>query len=213
MIEIKKFTFNPFQENTYVVWEKDSKETLIIDPGCSNSNEQNILNNYISENELNIKYLLNSHCHIDHILGNKYIKEKYVCKFFAPELDIPLLNNLTQQAQMFGISADESPQPDEFITEELELEIGSLKINFIFTPGHTPGEYCILINDEKICISGDVLFLEGIGRTDLWGGDYNTLIKSIKTKLFTLNEDYKVFPGHGDETTIGYEKLNNPFLT
>ena len=98
------------------------------------------------------------------------------------------------------------------LTEELKLQIGNSEMNFLFTPGHTPGEYCIIFDNEKICISGDVLFLEGIGRTDLWGGDYETLLQSIRNKLFTLNDEYLVYPGHGDKTTIAYEKKHNPFL-
>ncbi|MBK7106613.1 MAG: MBL fold metallo-hydrolase [Ignavibacteriae bacterium] len=211
MIELKKFVFNPFQENTYLVWDKISNETIIVDPGCYTNKEEESLSKFIDENNLQIKYLINTHCHIDHILGNAFVKEKYKCEFFAPELDLPLLNKLSDQAKMFGISAKKSPHPDNFITENLVLKIGESTFSFLFTPGHTPGEYCILF-ETNICISGDVLFLEGIGRTDLWGGDYKTLINSIETKLFTLDNATKVFPGHGDSTTIGFEKLNNPFL-
>ena len=212
MIELKKFTFNPFQENTYVIWETETNETIIVDPGCSNNLEQDKLTQLISDKNLAVKYLINTHCHIDHILGNKFVKEKYKCKFYAPELDVPLLDKLIDQAKMFGFPADKSPHPDEFIIEDLILKIGNTEMEFLFTPGHTPGEYCIFFRNEKTCISGDVLFLEGIGRTDLWGGDYDTLLKSIEEKLFALPDDIVVYPGHGDKTTIGHEKLNNPFL-
>jgi glyoxylase-like metal-dependent hydrolase (beta-lactamase superfamily II) len=212
MIKLKIFTFNPFQENTFIIWDDSTKESIVVDPGCSNSEEEHLVTSFIAENELRIKYLLNTHCHIDHILGNRFIKEKYGCDFYAPELDLPLLDKALEQAKMFGLEINPSPLPDEFITEELLLKLGDSEINFVFTPGHTPGEFCILFHKEKICISGDVLFLEGIGRTDLWGGNYDTLLNSIKQKLFVLDHDYKVFPGHGDSTTIGHEKTNNPFL-
>lgn len=212
MIKLHKFTFNPFQENTYLVWDEETKESMIVDPGCSNELEEKEIVTFLTDNSLNVKYLINTHCHIDHVLGNKFIKEKYSCKFYAPELDIPLLENVVEQAKMFGIKIKPSPLPDEYITEELKLQIGNSEMNFLFTPGHTPGEYCIIFDNEKICISGDVLFLEGIGRTDLWGGDYETLLQSIRNKLFTLNDEYLVYPGHGDKTTIAYEKKHNPFL-
>jgi hydroxyacylglutathione hydrolase len=212
MIQLHKFIFNPFQENTFLVWHKETRETIIVDPGCSNANEEQELSNYISENRLIVKYLINTHCHIDHVLGNKYIKEKYGCDYYAPQLDIPLLENVVKQAEMFGLQIDPSPLPDQYITEDLKLYIGNSEISFLFTPGHTPGEYCIIFKEDKICISGDVLFLEGIGRTDLWGGDYDTLLRSIRNQLFALDDEYSVFPGHGDKTTIGHEKQNNPFL-
>ena len=212
MIKLEKFIFNPFQENTYIIWDKNSLEAIIVDPGCSNSLEEEKLSDFISTKSLEVKYLINTHCHIDHVLGNKFVKENYQIPFYAPELDIPLLDNLIEQAKMFGLDIKKSPLPDEYITEDLELKIGESSFRFVFTPGHTPGEYCILFEADKTCISGDVLFLEGIGRTDLWGGDYETLLQSIRTKLFTLDEDYAVFPGHGDETSIGHEKKNNPFL-
>ncbi len=213
MIKLQKFTFNPFQENTFILWDETTLEAAIIDPGCISADEENTLSNFISLEKLNVKHLINTHCHIDHVLGNAFVKEKYGCKFYAPELDVPLLEKVIEQGKMFGMEVIQSPNPDEFITEDLILKLGELKIQFIFTPGHTPGEYCIYFESEKICISGDVLFKEGIGRTDLWGGDYQTLITSIQEKLFVLPDEVKVYPGHGDATTIGHEKSHNPFLT
>jgi glyoxylase-like metal-dependent hydrolase (beta-lactamase superfamily II) len=113
---------------------------------------------------------------------------------------------------MFGLNLDDPPEPDVLISEKIELSLGNSNLKFLFTPGHTPGEFCIYLKGEKICVTGDVLFKEGIGRTDLWGGDYNTLIKSIETKLFTLPDNVKIFPGHGESSTIKHEKENNPFL-
>ena len=212
MVKLNKFIFNAFQENTYIVWDEESLDTIIVDPGCSNSDEEKIITNFVKSNNLKIKYLINTHCHIDHVLGNHFIKENYKVPFYAPELDLPLLDNLLDQAKMFGLNVNKSPLPDQYITEDLELKIGNSIFRFIFTPGHTPGEYCILFDEDKICLSGDVLFLEGIGRTDLWGGDYDTLLQSIRNKLFILDDNFIVFPGHGDKTTIAHEKMNNPFL-
>ena len=202
-----------FSENTIVIWDDVTKEVAVIDPGNSTPEEDKILSDLISSKNLIVKYMINTHCHIDHILGCKFVKEKYNPIYYTPEQDLALLKNAQQQAKMFDISIDTIPEPEEYLTEEIELFLGELKMNFLFTPGHTPGEFCIYLEKEKICISGDVLFNESIGRTDLWGGDYNTLINSIQSKLFTLPDDVKIYPGHGEDSSIGYEKQNNPFLT
>jgi len=212
MVKIKVFTFNTFSENTIILWDEESNETAIIDPGTSSTDEENELSNFISSKNLNIKYLINTHCHIDHILGCKFIKEKYNPVYYAPEKDIPLLEHAQQQAQMFDIILDEPPKPDLLIDEATDISLGNSNLKFLFTPGHTPGEYCIYLEKEKICITGDVLFNESIGRTDLWGGNYNTLIDSIEKKLLTLPDEVVIYPGHGETSAIGYEKQNNPFL-
>lgn len=212
MIKVEKFVFNPFLENTFILWDDESKEAIIVDPGCSDQSEENILTEFISTNELKIKYLINTHCHIDHIFGCKFIKEKYNPTFLVPEKDLPLLQNAAKQAEMLGVEIRNPPQPDQLLYEESALTINQSEIKSIFTPGHTPGEFCLYLEKEKILISGDVLFKASIGRTDLWGGDYNTLISSINTKLLVLPKEVKVYPGHGEETTIGDEKDHNPFL-
>lgn len=212
MIQIEKFVFNPFSENTYILWDDETKEAIVVDPGCSDEHEENILTEFISTNELDLKYLINTHCHIDHVFGCKFIKEKYNPIFLIPQKDLPLLQNAEKQAEQFGIEIKTPPKPDKFITEDIILNLNQTEIKFLFTPGHTPGEFCLYFENEKILISGDVLFKESIGRTDLWGGDYDTLIESITTKLLVLPNDVKVYSGHGEETTIGYEKEFNPFL-
>lgn len=212
MIRIQPFTFNLFSENTYVLWDEETLESAIIDPGCSDSDEENYLENFISNKNLNVKYLINTHCHIDHILGNEYIKKKYDPQYLIPEFDLPLLENAAEQARMFGLNYKYSAKPDEYLSEDKNINLGSAELKFLFTPGHTPGEYCIYIPSIKSCITGDVLFNDSIGRTDLWGGDYDTLIASINSKLLTLPEDTIIYPGHGDSSTIGKEKKFNPFL-
>lgn len=212
MIQVNVFTFNPFAENTFIVWDDVTNEAAVIDPGVSTVDEQKVLTDFISKNELNIKYLINTHCHIDHILGCSFVKKKYNPLYLVPEKDLVLLEHSQQQAQMFDLDFEEPPKPNIFITEDSDISIGNSRIIFLFTPGHTPGEYCLYFEKEKICITGDVLFKEGIGRTDLWGGNYNTLINSIETKLLTLPDDVVIYPGHGESSTIGYEKQYNPFL-
>jgi len=212
MIKIKNFTFNLFAENTLVVWDDKTLESAIVDPGSSNSAEEKILEELIIKNKLKVKYLINTHCHIDHILGCRFVKEKYNPVYLAPELDLPLLKNAQKQADAFDIKMEDPPLPDQFINEETIINLGDSVGKFIFTPGHSPGEFCIYFKEEKLCITGDVLFNEGIGRTDLWGGDYEILIDSIESKLFKLPDDVKIFPGHGETSTIGHEKFNNPFL-
>lgn len=212
MLKIKLFTFNVFSENTIIIWDDKSGDAAIVDPGTSSSTEENELLSFISSKDLRIKYLINTHCHIDHILGCSFVKEKFNPVYYAPELDLPLLDNAQQQAQMFDLDIDQPPIPDKLITEQTEIMIGESKLQFLFTPGHTPGEFCIYIEEEKICVTGDVLFKESIGRTDLWGGNYETLLNSIHEKLFLLPDDVVIYPGHGEPSTIGYEKQNNPFL-
>ncbi len=212
MLKVQVFTFNVFSENTIILWDEDSKESAIIDPGTSSVEEENILTDFIESKKLKVKYLINTHCHIDHILGVKFVKEKFSPVYYAPEKDIPLLEHAQQQAMMFNITLDKPPLPDKLITEETKLSLGNSEMNFLFTPGHTPGEFCIYFESEKICITGDVLFNDGIGRTDLWGGDYDTLINSIETKLLTLPDDVIIYPGHGESSNIGFEKQHNSFL-
>jgi len=211
-MKIEKFIFSPFQENTFVVWDEETSETIVIDPGCLDANEEIKLKSFIDENNLAVKYLLNTHGHLDHIFGNSFVKNTFNPIHYAPENDIPLFERAIEQAEGFGLSMKASPIPEKFIEESVKLYLGNLEIQFIFTPGHTPGEYCINFPTEKICFTGDVLFRESIGRTDLWKGDYDTLIDSISTKLFPLPDETVIYPGHGDKSTIGFEKINNPFL-
>jgi hydroxyacylglutathione hydrolase len=212
MIVIKKFMFGPFQENTYLIWDEITNECAVIDPGCYNEIEEKNLENFISLNNLKVKYLLCTHCHIDHIIGCSFIKETYNPTFLVPEHDLPLLQNAEQQASAFNLKLKTLPAHDNLITEDLVLYLGDKKLEFIHTPGHTPDEYCIYLKDEKLCITGDVLFKGGIGRTDLWGGDYDTLIDSITNKLFVLPDDVIIYPGHGENSNIGSEKNENPFF-
>jgi hydroxyacylglutathione hydrolase len=160
MIQIKRFVFSGFAENTFILWDDFSKEAAIVDPGCVDLNEEAELDNFILKNDLNIKYLINTHCHIDHIFGNAHVMKKYSPRFLAPEEDLPLLKKAVEQGKMFGVDVKLSPDPDEFITESTKIKIGDISPKFIFTPGHTPGEYSIYFPEDEFCITGDVLFLK-----------------------------------------------------
>jgi glyoxylase-like metal-dependent hydrolase (beta-lactamase superfamily II) len=212
LIQIQKFTFNLFSENTFVLWDTESLESAIVDPGCSDKDEEKELAHFIIDKNLKVKYLINTHCHIDHILGCEFVKNKFNPVFIAPELDLPLIQNASMQASFVGMDFSISLLPDEYLSETKKLNLGKSELTFIFTPGHTPGEFCIYIPDIKSCITGDVLFNDSIGRTDLWGGSYDMLIKSITEKLLTLPDDTIIYPGHGESSTIGREKKFNPFL-
>jgi len=212
MIKNKVFIFNPFSENTYLVWEEESKQAAIIDPGCFSAGEENLLKQFVFDNRLVIKYLFNTHCHLDHIFGNNFVLKEYKPEYFIPELDKPLLENAPMHAKLFGMEMAKVESSENFLNEAGLLFLGSDEARFLFTPGHTPGEFCIYFPSASICFTGDVLFENSIGRSDLVGGDYQVLLTSIKEKLFTLPERTIIYPGHGNKSTIGKEKLNNPFF-
>ncbi|MGI8892988.1 MAG: MBL fold metallo-hydrolase [Bacteroidia bacterium] len=211
MIHIKGFTFNPFQENTYVLYD-DTRDCLIIDPGCYDPEEKLELTDFIRQEKLKPVKLLNTHCHIDHVLGNKYVAETWGLDLIIHRFEIELLEAVQEYGANWGIFAEKSPTPASFIDEGDYIEFGNSRLEVIFTPGHSPGSVCFSSPKDKFSISGDVLFYQSIGRTDLPGGDYDTLINSIRQKMFALPDETKIYPGHGPATTIGAEKKSNPFL-
>ena len=212
MIQIQSFTFNAFQENTYILYD-ETKEAVIIDPGCYDTNEQRALVNFIEKEQLKPVKLLNTHAHIDHMLGNNFVAEKYKIGLEMNKLDLEGLRRTTEYGQLYGFNVAPSPEPVVFLDEGDEIKFGNSILEILFTPGHSPGHITFYNKDQKFAIAGDVLFYGSIGRTDLPGGDYDTLIASIKNKLFPLGDDFKIYSGHGEPTTIGFERLNNPFLS
>jgi hydroxyacylglutathione hydrolase len=212
MISIHAFTFNPFQENTYLLFDA-TKQCVIIDPGCSNDAERKQLTDFITANSLSPVKLVNTHCHIDHILGNKFISTTYGLELEANENDLKTLAAGRVSADIFGIEYEESPLPSLFLNEGDNVLFGDSKLEIVFTPGHSAGSICFINAENKFVIGGDVLFYQSIGRTDLPGGNHQQLLDSIRTKLFVLPADYTVYPGHGPSTTIGFEQKNNPFLS
>jgi|WetSurMetagenome_2_1015567.scaffolds.fasta_scaffold505013_1 hydroxyacylglutathione hydrolase len=211
MFAIKTFEFNDFGENTYVLSAKNN-ECIIIDPGNYTRTENKILDDYLFDNNLKLLKVLITHCHIDHILGIAYLEDSYGVGASIHHKGIEILRASVGYGSVFGIEVDRVVKPISYITESDVIYLDDNKLNVIYTPGHAAGSVCFICHKEKFVITGDVLFRGSIGRTDLPGGDYNVLMKSIKEKLFTLDDSYKVYPGHGDPTTIGFEKVNNPFI-
>jgi hydroxyacylglutathione hydrolase len=210
MIQIKTFVFNPFSENTFIVYD-DSLIGIVIDPGCYEKEEKDELDNFIKSKNLTIKYLLNTHAHIDHVLGNFHVKEKYNVPLLMHKKDEPVLKAVKAYAPNYGFANYTEAVPDQFLEEGDEVVYGNSKFTVLFLPGHAPGHIGFYYKDEKILISGDVLFRASIGRTDLPGGHHETLLNSIQQKLFVLPDDVVVYPGHGSTTTLGEEKRSNPF--
>lgn len=211
MIKIQSFTFNPFQENTYIAYD-ETNECIIVDPGCYDENENTVLKNFISQNNLNPVALINTHCHLDHIFGNKFVADTYNLSPQMHKLDLPMLEYAPLAANKYGVHLNELPVVGTFLEEDDIIEFGSSKFEILFTPGHAPGHICLVNKEENITLSADVLFHLSIGRTDLPLADHKTLLNSIKNKLYTLNDAMVVYPGHGPKTSIGFEKANNPFL-
>lgn len=212
MLQIHTFTFNAFQENTYILENTDTKDCIIIDPGCSDVNERKRLSTFIEKEGLKPVRLINTHCHIDHVLGNQYVHDTYGLDLEAHEGEIPVLESCVQVSAMYGISYTPSPAIKSYLAHGDTVELGDIRLEVRFTPGHSPASVCLIDHDSKQVLGGDVLFMGSIGRTDLPGGSYQTLIDSIKSQLLTLEDDYQVYPGHGGPTTIGRERLTNPFL-
>ena len=211
MIEIKSFTFNPFAENTYILHDTESLEAVIIDPGCYEKAEQEQLHQHISSRNLKVTKLLNTHCHIDHVLGNAWVKEKYGVKLYVHPADEATLKSVEAYAPAYGFSAYSPSQADVHLQEGANIQVGTLALEVLFVPGHAPGHVAFYQPDQQFCINGDCLFNGSIGRTDLPGGDFDTLIRSIREKLFSLPDQTVVYCGHGPSTTIGQEKKYNPF--
>ncbi len=211
MTQVKSFVFSPFQENTYILHD-ETKECVIIDPGCYDSREQQMLVDFIEKNDLKPVRLLNTHCHLDHVFGNKFVAEKYGLGVECHEGEAVVLQMSKQVADMYGVNMEPSPEASRFIEEGETISFGNTNMTTLLTPGHSPASICFYCKEEKFVIAGDTLFHQSIGRTDLPGGDYDTLIKSIKEKLFTLPDDTQVFSGHMGSTNIGFEKMNNPFV-
>ena len=213
MLNIKRFSFNPFSENCFVVWDDKTKECAVIDAGCYYADEEEALADYIDKNGLTEKYMLATHLHLDHCFGCSYVSQRYGVKLSASADEAFLLDIMPQQAEMFGIKLN-APVPHISIAvkEGDRFTVGEYDFTAISVPGHSPGSIVYYCKSENIAFSGDVLFREGIGRTDLPGGSYRMLAEGIRTKLFTLPENTRVCCGHGPDTTIGYERDFNMYL-
>ncbi len=211
MFTVKAFTFSPVQENTYVLYN-DKGKAFIIDPGCYFEEERDTLAQFLQQNKLKPVKLLNTHCHLDHVFGNKWIYETFALELHLHPNEQQVLAFAPTSGLMWNLPFDNYNGPFHFLNEGDELLLDDDKVKVLFAPGHAPGHVCFYCKEQGFVIGGDVLFRESIGRTDLPGGDHETLLNSIRTQLFTLPDETVVYSGHGPTTTIGYEKRNNPFL-
>lgn len=212
MIQIKQFVFNLFQENTYVLYD-ETKECVVVDAGCYSSDEEEQISSFIQSNGLTPKYAVNTHGHVDHVLGNGFMKSKYGVEILGHPEDIPLVQHAVTQAMMFGLAVDEVPFFDVYANHGDTIRFGNSELQVIHTPGHSLGGICLYSKADNFVIAGDTLFKASIGRTDLPGGSFDQLIESITIKLLPLGDDVVVYSGHGDTSTLGWERRNNPYLS
>ncbi len=210
MLAVQSFTFNPIQENTYVLY--NGKDACIIDPGCYFGNERRTLQEWLLEEKLNPKFLLNTHCHLDHVFGNKFVHDEYGLTLHIHEKEQVVLQHAAEAGLRWNMPFENYRGDLIFLKAGDKIQIGGHELDILFTPGHSPGSICFYCEAGRFVVSGDVLFKLSVGRADLPGGDYDTLMNSIRETLFRLPDETIVYPGHGEPTTIGYEKKHNPFV-
>jgi glyoxylase-like metal-dependent hydrolase (beta-lactamase superfamily II) len=211
MLHIQSFTFNPVQENTYVLYNEKGA-ACIIDPGCYFSGEEQALKGFLEAHNLTPELLLNTHCHLDHIFGNRFIHKTYGLTLHLHPLEKQVLDLGPVSGQMWGLPFDNYDGELKYVNEGDPIQLGDDMLEVLFSPGHSPGSVCFYSREHRFLIGGDVLFNGSVGRTDLPGGDFKILEQSIKIKLYTLPDDVVVYPGHGEPTTIGKERRSNPFV-
>lgn len=211
MIKIQSFPFNPFSENTYVLYN-ENKEAFIVDPGNIHDHETQNLSQFIDENQLKVKKVILTHAHIDHVLGLQWCYDTYNVPVLMHETEKEILDRNPMSARQFGFFFKPFEGELHFIKEKDILKLGEDELKVYQVPGHSPGHVAYHCAAQKFVVSGDVLFQGSIGRTDLYKGNHEQLLESIRTKLFVLNDETEVFSGHGNPTTIGFEKQHNPFF-
>lgn len=211
MLQVHAFTFNPFQENTYILFN-DEKNCWIIDPGMYGEAEEQVVFDFIAQHELQPQHIINTHAHIDHVLGIAALQKKYAIPFGMHADEVPVLANAAGSALMFGLNLDKSPVADFFIKEGSTIKLGEDALHIRLAPGHSPGSIVFYYPEGEWIIGGDVLFQGSIGRSDLPGGNHEVLLQSISSQLYTLPDATTVYSGHGAVTNIGIEKQSNPFI-
>lgn len=211
MLTVKQFTFNPLQENTYVIYNEQGW-CAIIDPGCYFPHEKDELVNFISVQQLSPKILLNTHCHLDHVFGNKFIHERYGLTLHLHPKEVPVLGWAPASGLKWGLPFENYEGPMVMLEEGGQIDTGEEGLDILLTPGHSPGSCCFYSSSQQFIISGDVLFRGSVGRTDLPGGDTQILFRSIAEKLMPLPDEVIVYSGHGSPTTIGIERRTNPYI-
>ncbi len=210
-MKIFKLVFSPIEVNTYILSDS-SGNCAVIDCGCYNESEFNNFVQFLEAEELKPVLLLNTHCHLDHLFGNKFMLEKYNLRTLSCELDEINRKNAAQHAMLFGLTMETPPEPQEYITQGQIISFGDIELEALHVPGHTTGSMAFYSKKEGVVFTGDALFAGSIGRTDLPGGSYETLLNSIRSRLFTLPQSTEVYPGHGNKTTIEKEMKTNPFF-
>ena len=211
MLALTTLTFNPLEENTFLVYN-EKKECCIIDPGCYFPEERDRLKTAILQTGLTPVLLLNTHCHLDHVFGNQFVHDTWGLRPHIHTREKPVLERAAEAGQKWGLPFDNYTGEVIYVEEKEKIRLGEDEMEVIFSPGHSPGSISFYYEPGRWVIGGDVLFNGSIGRTDLPGGDFDTLFNTIQTKFFTLPDDTKIYSGHGPVTTIGFEKMNNPFM-
>lgn len=211
MLTIKEFCFNAFQENTYVLYN-EKKEAIIVDPGCYLKNEKETLSHWISEMELTPTLLLNTHCHLDHVFGNTYVSELYGLTAHFHLKEQAVIDRLPEGGARWGVPCDPYIGPVQYIEQDEMITFGNDQFKVLFTPGHSPGSVCFYHKEQDFIVGGDLIFLDGVGRTDLPGSNPLDLINSIKSQIFPLPDSLTIYSGHGPKTTWGREKAANPYI-
>ncbi len=211
MYNIRVFTFSPIQENTYILIN-EKKEGMVIDPGCYEASERETLADFFTQNGVEPKLLLQTHCHLDHVFGTRWINEQYGLIPHLHRDEEAMLEMAPTTGLMWDLPFDGYQGPLVYLEDGASVPFGKDSLEVLLVPGHSPGHLCFYAPHQGFLIGGDVLFRESIGRTDLPGGNYTTLIRGIRERLWALPDETIVYPGHGPETTIGYEKKHNPFL-
>lgn len=212
-MKIIQIPLNPFAMNCYIYYDEKSGAGVIIDPAASSTEEENHLRKFIKDNGIKINYIINTHGHLDHIMGNRFAKEEFNVPVLMHKEDEFLLSNAVRQAALYGLNVPPQPPVDEYLNEDSIISFDGKELKVIHTPGHSPGSVCLIDDINRNVFCGDVIFKNSIGRTDLPGGDYDMLIDSIKNKLFAnCSDDFSLFPGHMETTNVADEKKYNPFL-
>ena len=211
MLNIKSFVFNDFAVNSFIIYD-DTKDCIIVDPGCVSEKEQLTISSFIKENNLKPTKLINTHCHVDHVAGNKYIVDTYKIPIYAHKEDSENLANAQRAGELYGMIIDTPPAVQNFLVQDDTIDVGNSTLKIFHLPGHSKGSIALYSKDAKFIVVGDVIFNGSVGRTDLNGGSLDELMNSIKNKLFKLDDEVTIYSGHGPETTIGNEVRSNPFL-
>jgi glyoxylase-like metal-dependent hydrolase (beta-lactamase superfamily II) len=211
MLQIHAFCFNAFQENTYILFN-EHKEAIIVDPGCYLKNEQETLAGFIAAHELTPTLLLNTHCHLDHVFGNNFVSNKYGLTALLHEKEQVVLDRLPEAGAKWGVSTEAYTGPIQYIQQDQIIALGGDQFKVLETPGHSPGSVCFYNEKQDFLLGGDLIFMDGVGRTDLPGSNPLDLIHSIRTQIIPLPDSMTIYSGHGEATTWGREKLHNPYI-